>query len=232
MLGVIVNVVAIAIGGIIGVLFKKILNEKLASNVMVALGVVTFIIGIKEALKYEKTLVFVLSIAIGTLIGNIIDIDKYVNRLGEFLKKTFVRNDKGDSRFAEAFASTSILFAVGAMSVLGSINSGLKNDHSILFLKATLDGVASIMYASTLGIGVVFSALTILIFQGSIALLAGNLTFLLEDPSMMNEFSSVGNLLVMIIGLNLMGVTKIKVANMLPAIVVVIIIYKLTINIL
>ena len=229
MLGVLVNTFAIVVGAIIGVIFKKALSEKVTSAVLTAMGIATFIIGLQAALKAEKTLLLVISIAVGTAIGTIIDIDKYVNRLGEHLKKVFAAKSKGESssKFAEAFASASILFAVGAMSVLGSIDAGLKHDYNILFVKSVLDFVASIMYAASLGIGVAFSAITIFVFQGLVALFASNLKFLVDNPGMMNEFSAVGNLLVMTIGLNLMGVTKVKVANMLPAIVIVLILYKL-----
>lgn len=228
MLGVLVNVTAIVVGATIGVLLNKFLSKNVASAVMMSLGIVTFIIGLKTALKIQNELLLSLSIAIGTSIGTIIDIDQYVNNLGEFLKKTFVKNAK-DKSFAEAFATASILFAVGAMSVLGSIEAGLNHNYNILFLKSTLDFCASIIYGSTLGIGVAFSALTILVFQGLIALFAGSLTFLANDATLMNEFSAVGNLLVMMIGLNLMGVTKVKIANMLPAIVVVVLLYKIMI---
>lgn len=229
MLGVLVNIIAIVIGAIIGVIFKKALSEKVTSAVMISMGIATFIIGLQAALKVEKTLLLVISIAVGTAIGTIIDIDKYVNKLGEYLKKVFASKSKSESsaKFAEAFASSSILFAVGAMSVLGSIDAGLKHDYNILFIKSTMDFVASIMYTASLGIGVAFSAITIFVFQGLIALFASNLKFLVDNPGMMNEFSAVGNLLVMTIGLNLMGVTKVKVANMLPAIVIVLILYKL-----
>ena len=227
--GVMVNVLAIAVGGIIGVLFKKILSKELTQAVMMTLGIATFVIGLQAALKFEKSLLFVISLALGTAIGTIIDIDKYVNKFGNYLKKVFMAKSKSESgeRFAEAFASASILFAVGAMSVLGSIDAGLKHDYNILFIKSTMDFVAAIMFASSLGIGVAFSSITILIFQGAIALFAGNLRFLTENPDMMNEFSAVGNVLVMVIGLNLMNVVKVKLANMLPAIVVVLILYKL-----
>lgn len=229
MLGVLVNTIAIVIGAIIGVIFKKALSEKVTSAVMISMGIATFIIGLQAALKVEKTLLLVISIAVGTAIGTIIDIDKYVNKLGEYLKKVFASKSKSESsaKFAEAFASSSILFAVGAMSVLGSIDAGLKHDYNILFIKSTMDFVASIMYTASLGIGVAFSAITIFVFQGLVALFASNLKFLVDNPGMMNEFSAVGNLLVMTIGLNLMGVTKVKVANMLPAIVIVLILYKL-----
>lgn len=229
MIGVLVNTFAIAVGAIIGVIFKKALSEKVTSAVMTVMGIATFIIGLQAALKVEKTLLLVISIAVGTAVGTIIDIDKYVNRLGEYLKKVFASRSKGElnSKFAEAFASASILFAVGAMSVLGSIDAGLKHDYNILFVKSVLDFVASIMYAASLGIGVAFSAITIFVFQGLVALFASNLKFLVDNPGMMNEFSAVGNLLVMTIGLNLMGVTKVKVANMLPAIVIVLILYKI-----
>lgn len=227
MLGVIVNAAAIAIGAIIGVLFKKILSEKITSAVMVAMGIATFLIGLQGALKCEKTFLLILSIALGTAVGTIIDIDMHVNKLGEALKNVFVKKDSGDSRFAEGFASASILFAVGAMAIFGSINAGLNHDYNILFIKSTLDFVAAIMYAATLGIGVAFSAITIFIFQGAIAIFAGSLKFLADNAGLMNEFAAVGNILVMVIGFNLMGVTKIKVANMLPAIVLVVLLYNL-----
>ena len=229
MLGVLVNTIAIVVGAIIGVIFKKALSEKVTSAVMISMGIATFIIGLQAALKVEKTLLLVISIAVGTAVGTIIDIDKYVNMLGEYLKKVFASKSKSESsaKFAEAFASSSILFAVGAMSVLGSIDAGLKHDYNILFIKSTMDFVASIMYTASLGIGVAFSAITIFVFQGLVALFASNLKFLVDNPGMMNEFSAVGNLLVMTIGLNLMGVTKVKVANMLPAIVIVLILYTL-----
>ena len=229
MFGVMVNVVAIAVGGTIGVLFKKVLSEKISKAMMMTLGLATFVIGLQGAIKFQKSLLLVISLAIGTAIGTIIDIDRYVNELGEFLKKFFVSKSKNESdeKFAEAFANASILFAVGAMSVLGSIDAGLKQDYNILILKSTLDFVAAIMYASIFGIGVAFSSITILIFEGGIALFSTLLKFLAENDAMMNEFSAVGNLLVMVIGLNLIGVTKVKLANMLPSIVIVVILYKL-----
>ena len=229
MLGVIVNVLAIAVGGTLGVLFKKVLSERITQAMMMTLGLATFVIGLQGALKVEKHLLFVISLALGTAIGTIIDIDKYVNMFGDFLKKIFMSKSKNESneKFAEAFANASILFAVGAMAVLGSINAGLKHDYNILFLKSTLDFVAAVMYASIFGIGVAFSSITILLFEGGIALFSSLLSFLTENDAMMNEFSAVGNLLVMVIGLNLIGATKVKLANMLPSIVVVVILYRL-----
>ncbi len=229
MLGVIVNVLAIAVGGTLGVLFKKVLSERITQAMMMTLGLATFVIGLQGALKVEKHLLFVISLALGTAIGTIIDIDKYVNMFGDFLKKIFMSKSKNESneKFAEAFANASILFAVGAMAVLGSINAGLKHDYNILFLKSTLDFVAAVMYASIFGIGVAFSSITILLFEGGIALFSSLLSFLAENDAMMNEFSAVGNLLVMVIGLNLIGATKVKLANMLPSIVVVVILYRL-----
>ncbi len=229
MLGVIVNVLAIAVGGTLGVLFKKVLSERITQAMMMTLGLATFVIGLQGALKVEKHLLFVISLALGTAIGTIIDIDKYVNMFGDFLKKIFMSKSKNESneKFAEAFANASILFAVGAMAVLGSINAGLKHDYNILFLKSTLDFVAAVMYASIFGIGVAFSSITILLFEGGIALFSSLLSSLAENDAMMNEFSAVGNLLVMVIGLNLIGATKVKLANMLPSIVVVVILYRL-----
>ena len=226
MIGVFVNATAIVVGSILGVVCKKFLSDKITKTVMMSLGIVTFIIGLKASLKIQNELLFALSVAIGTAIGTAIDIDKRVNDVGELLKNAFAKN-ANDSKFAEAFASASILFAVGAMAVIGSIEAGLNHNYNVLYLKSTLDFCAAVIFSTSLGIGVAFSGITILVYEGIITLFAGSLTFLASDTVLMNEFTAVGNLLVMMIGLNLMGVTKFKIANMLPSIVVVVVIYSM-----
>ncbi len=229
MFAVVVNAVAIIAGAIIGILIKGLINEKISSAVLKALGAVTFFVGIKGALVGEKTLVLVVSIALGTMIGTIIDLDKYINKFGEFLKKKFVSNKKDslNANFVEAFVTTSVLFAIGAMAILGSIDAGLKHDYSILFLKSAMDFTAAIMYGASLGIGVAFSSIIVFLFQGIIAIFAGSISFIAENEAMMNELTCVGSVVIMVLGLNLMGITKIKVANMLPAILIAPAIYSL-----
>ena len=227
MLGTIVNVVAIIAGAVIGILIKKNISEKVSTAVVTSLGVTTFFIGIKGALVGEKTLILVLSVAIGTMIGTIIDIDKYIGKFGEFLKKKFQKiiKDESSLKFVDAFVSASVLFGVGAMAILGSIDAGLKHNYEILFLKSVMDFTCAIMYGSTMGIGVAFSAITIFIVEGTLTICASFLTFLVENEPMMNEITATGNMLLIVLGLNLMGITKIKVANMLPAIILCPILY-------
>ena len=227
MLGVIVNVVAIVVGSLIGVFLNKGLPEKITKDIMAALGLATVVLGIQGAIKSENTLVLVISLALGTMIGSFIDIDKYIYNLGDFLKKKFVKDGDSNAKFVEGFVAASALFAIGAMAILGSIEAGLNHNYSILFVKSTLDFVMAIIYSSTMGIGVAFSAIVILIVQGGIAIFASSLTFLIENEGMMTELTAVGNVLIIAIGLNLIGIAKIKIANMLPAIILAPILYGL-----
>lgn len=220
MFGVIVNTVSIAAGGIIGFIFKKGIPDKISSAVMNVMGLSTLAIGIQGAIKTNNVIALILSMAIGTAIGTLIDIEKYITIFGEFLKKNFAKNaDKNNNiKFVDAFVSASVLFGVGAMAILGSIDAGLKNDFHIFYIKSTIDFVSSIMLAASMGIGVAFAGLTILISQGTMTLLASKLTFIAANAILLNEIGAVGNLMIMAIGLNLLSVTKLKIANMLPAI--------------
>lgn len=222
MFGVFVNMAAIIVGGIIGTLFKKGIPEKISKCVMEVMGLVSIFIGIQGALKGEKTLVVLVAMILGTIIGTLIDIDSIINKFGKFLKKKFV-NEKSSSnaKFVDAFVSTSVLFGIGAMAILGSIDAGLRHDYHIFYLKSMMDGITSIMFATTMGIGVCFSSITILILQGSMTLFAGFLKSIAENVGMMNEITCCGNILIIAIGLNVIGLTKLKIANMLPAIILV-----------
>lgn len=158
----------------------------------------------------------IISIAVGALIGEIIDIDKWLEKLGAFLESKFNKEGKSGS-IAQGFITSSLLFCVGAMAIVGSLESGLKGDNTTLFTKSILDGISSIIFTSTLGIGVIFSIGTVLIYQGGIAICAGMLSNVLSSVVITN-MSAVGGLLILGLGLNMLGVTKIKIANMLPAI--------------
>ena len=217
MLGTIVNAAAIVAGGIVGLLLKKGLPERMSAAIMGGVGLAVVYIGVSGALEGQTTLVAVLSIVIGAALGSWLDIDRGLNWLGDRAQAAFARNGSGDNRFAEGFVSASLLFCVGAMAVVGSLQSGLSGDHGTLFAKSLLDGISSMVFASTLGAGVLLSAVAVFVYQGAITLLAQVVAPVLSD-AIVAEMTCVGSLLIIGIGLNMLGVTKLKLANYLPAI--------------
>jgi len=221
MLGTIVNALAIIGGCLIGLIVKGRLTEKISSNIMNGLALCVLYIGISGALKGKDTLQMIICIAIGALIGEIIDIDKRLNNLGDMIEKKVnsKRSSKSNEKISisEGFVTSSLLFCVGAMAVVGSLESGLHGNNTTLFAKSILDGVSSIIFASSLGIGVILSSIAVFIYQGSITLLAGGLSTILTD-TIISNMSAVGSLLIVGLGFNMLGVCKIKVANLLPAI--------------
>ena len=223
MLGTIVNALAVIGGCIIGLIVKGRLTEKISNTIMSGLALCVLYIGISGALKGEDTLLLIICIAVGALIGEIIDIDKRLNNLGDYIEKK-INSKKKDKKadkisISEGFVTSSLLFCVGAMAVVGSLESGLQGNHETLFAKSVLDGVSSIIFTSSLGIGVMLSSVVILIYQGSITLLAGVLSGILTD-TVISNMSAIGSLLIMGLGTNMLGASKIKVANLLPAIFV------------
>ena len=174
-------------------------------------------IGISGALNGGDTLIMIISVAIGALFGEIIDIDKGLNKLGYYLESRFKGKKKNNISIAEGFITSSLLFCVGAMAIVGSLESGLKGNHDTLFTKSILDGIFSIIFTSSLGIGVIFSAATVFLYQGVITLGAGLLSGVLSTAVITN-MSAVGGLLIVGLGFNMLGITKIKIANLLPAI--------------
>ncbi|ALP90974.1 MULTISPECIES: DUF554 domain-containing protein [Clostridium] len=228
MLGTIVNALAVIGGCIIGLIVKEKLTEKMSNTIMSGLALCVLYIGISGALKGQDTLIIIICIAVGALVGEIIDIDKRLNDLGNFIEnKINLKKKNKDSEkisISEGFVTSSLLFCVGAMAVVGSLESGLQGNHSTLFAKSILDGVSSIIFASSLGIGVMLSSVAILVYQGSITLLAGCLSSVLTD-TVIGNMSAIGSILIMGLGTNMIGASKIKVANLLPAIFLPIIIY-------
>lgn len=168
MLGSIVNFLAIIIGGILGLLLKKGIPERISKTIIEGLALCVFFIGVSGMLKGSNVLLIIFSIVIGGIIGEIIDIDKLINNLGKKIEEKF----EGKGNISEAFVTTSLLYCVGAMAIVGSLQSGLEGNHKILFAKSILDGISSIIFASTMGIGVLFSAFSVLLYQGAITLLA------------------------------------------------------------
>ncbi|GFP76899.1 DUF554 domain-containing protein [Clostridium fungisolvens] len=218
MLGTLVNFGAIVIGGILGLLLKGGIPERLSKTIMNGLALCVLYIGISGTLKGDNPLLIIISIAVGALIGELIDIDNLLSKFGEFIEEKFNKMTK-NSPIAEGFVTSSLLFCVGAMAIVGSLQSGLEGNHTVLFNKSILDGISSIVFASSLGIGVIFSAFAVLIYQGAITLLATLIQGILTT-TVINSMTAVGSLLIIGLSFNMLGITKIKVANLLPAIII------------
>lgn len=212
LLGSLVNGGAIVVGGLVGMFAGKLLPERLRTSVMAALSLMTIGIAVPGLLKSSNALIPIISMVIGTIIGELLNIDAAVNKLGENLQKRF-----SGSRVTEGFVTGSLVFAVGALAVMGPLQSGLQHQHDLLFSKSVIDGVASIVFASTLGLGVALSGLMVFAVEGSIALLASVVAPYLGE-AVVNEITFVGSLLIVGISLNLLGITKLRILNMVPAI--------------
>jgi len=223
MLGTIVNSAAIAIGSILGVLLNKGIKEEYRNTIMDGIALTVILIGIMGALNNENLILMIISIALGSIIGEALEIEKKLDNLGASLENRF---GKGDSNFSKGFVTASLVFCVGAMAIVGSLESGLQGNHSTLFAKSIIDGITSVIFASTLGIGVGFSSFAVLLYQGTITLLASSIKYLLT-PEAINEMSSVGGLLIAAVGINILGIKKINVGNMLPAIFIPLIFFTL-----
>lgn len=216
MLGVIINVITVIIGSCIGLLFKKGIPERVSHAAMIGLGACTLYIGISGSLCGENVLILIASVVLGIIVGTILNIDSAINRLANAVETKF-KKSSGNISVAEGLISATLLFCVGSMTVTGSIQAGLTGDNSVLITKAMLDLVSSMMLASSLGVGVLLSAIAVFLIQGGLVLLAGLIAPLMT-VSAINEMTCAGSLLIIMIGTNLMGITKIKVADFLPAI--------------
>lgn len=229
MLGVLVNTAAIIIGSLIGLLAGRGIPKRFSTAIMTALGLCVIFIGISGALGAENIIVMALSMVLGVTTGTALKLEDRLNILGQKLEKRFAPDGESEkkSTFAQGFVSASLLFCVGAMAIVGSINSGLLGDHSVIYTKSALDFVAAAMLAAGFGIGVIFSAGSVFIYQGLLVLLAGLLRPILYDPALLAELTGTGSLIIIALGLNMLGVTKIKVADLLPAIVFAPILFRL-----
>lgn len=216
MLGVIVNVITVIFGSCIGLLFKKGIPEKVSSTAMTGLGACTLYIGISGSLCGENVLILIASVVLGAIVGTLLNIDGAINAFAGKIEAHFRKSGENVS-LAEGLVSATLLFCVGSMTVTGSIQAGLTGDNSVLITKAMLDLVSSMMLASSLGAGVLLSSVSVLVIQGGLVLLAGLLSPLMSAGAV-NEMTCAGSLLIIMIGTNLMGITKIKVADFLPAI--------------
>jgi uncharacterized membrane protein YqgA involved in biofilm formation len=214
MLGPVVNAIVIVVCGLAGCFLIRGIPARFEDIIKKSLGLSLVYIGVKGALENRNVLLLVASIAAGAAIGEAIDLDKWMNRLGYWAEKKL--RIKGGA-FAKGFVSASVLFCTGSMAIVGSIQSGLLGSHETLFAKSVMDGIFSLIFAGSMGIGVVFSAVPVLIYQAGIALAA----ILVRDflsPDIIGEISAVGSLLISAIGFNFLGAAEIKVANLIPAV--------------
>lgn len=226
MTGVLVNFAAIFFGGLLGVVFKRFIKKSYAEGIMTGIGLCVMIIGISSALDHENLLVMVFSIAIGTLFGEILSIGDKLNKIGDFMgRKLERRGEKSD--FSVGFVTTSLIYCVGAMAILGSLEAGLTGNNSTLYAKSILDGITAILFASTLGIGVLFSSFSVLIYQSILVMASTALKPIFTDI-MITELSAVGGIMILAIGLNILDIKKIKIGNMLPALLGPVIYYLVT----
>ncbi len=215
MIGTLVNTLAAVVGGLLGSLLKKGIPDKLADLVQKGLALCVLFIGIKGSLDGSNTLITILSMVVGAILGGLLDLDGKLEKLGARIQARFSRPGSG-SRLAEGFVTASLLFCVGSMSVLGSLQSGLTGNHDTIFTKSLLDFVSAIILASSLGLGVCLSGAFVLVYQGAIVLLARWAAPLLSEYAIA-EMSCAGSLLIIALGLNMLGITRIKVSNLLPA---------------
>jgi uncharacterized protein len=220
--GTIINAVAIICGALLGSVFTRI-SDGIRTTVMQGIGIAVGILGLTMALKTENFLVLIFSLVIGGVIGELIRIDYWLNQIGQWLENKVGGKGKGKGSIATGFVSATLVYCVGAMAILGAMDSGLRQNHDILYTKSMLDGFSAIIFTSTLGIGVMFSAIPVFLYQGLIAL-ASTFISLLVSQEMLNaiiaEITAVGGILIVGIGINILEVKKINVANLLPAIVI------------
>ena len=214
MLGTIINVVTIILGSLVGVGLKQGIKENYKNTIMDGLGITIIVIGIMGAIKTQNVMICIGSIVLGALIGEAINIEGKLDSIGSKLETRF---SKDNSNFSKGFVSASLIFCVGAMSIVGSIEAGVHGNYETLLAKSALDGITSMILASTLGIGVMFSSVAVLLYQGSFTLLS-SLMGNFMSAVMINEMSAVGGILIIGIGINILNLKSIKIGNLLPAV--------------
>lgn len=217
LIGTLVNVATVLAGSLIGLLVGKKVPARIGDTVMKGLGLITVFIGITGMFGSENALITILSIVIGAFIGELCDLDGLLNKFSSKLEARFNKGN-GTVSIAEGFVSATLLFCVGALTIVGSLQDGLSGDHTLLFTKATMDFVSSIIFASTLGIGVMLAAGSVFVIEGGIALLASLIAPVLNAGNTVTEITVVGSVLILGLGLNILGITKLKVMNYVPAI--------------
>lgn len=214
-----VNMLAVISGGILGLILRNRLSENIKKITFQSLGLVTIIIGLQMALKVNNILLMIFSLIIGGIIGELLRLDKRFEQAGEFIKRTIKSKDE---RFVEGLTTAFLLFCIGSVTIVGAIEEGLKGDRTLLFTKSVLDGFASIALTAVYGVGVMFSIIPMLVFQGGMTILAFYLKDVLSDV-VIQEMSAVGGVLILGLGISLLEIKEIKVNNMLPALLLIVI---------
>jgi len=221
MTGTFLNIATVIIGGVIGLVFGARIPDKLKGTVIAGMGLFTSAMGLQMFLKTENPLIVLGALLIGTLLGEWMRIEDGLQNLGKFLEQRFSKEgDDGSNKFVRGFLTASLLFCVGPMTILGSIQDGLTGDYNLLAVKSVLDGFAALAFASTLGVGVIFSTTIILVYQGGMSLLAAQLDAIVT-PSMMNELTATGGVILLGLAISsLLEIKKIRVGNMLPGLAI------------
>ena len=221
MTGTLLNIATVILGGVIGLIFGARIPDKLKATVIAAMGLFTAAMGLQMFMDTENPLIVLGALLIGTLLGEWWQIEEGLQNLGKYLEQRFSKaEDDGSNKFVRGFLTASLLFCVGPMTILGSIQDGLTGNYELLAVKSVLDGFASLAFASTLGVGVLFSTVIILIYQGGISLLAAQLNAIVT-PAMMNELTATGGVILVGLALSsLLEIKKIRVGNMLPGLLI------------
>ncbi|WP_078593338.1 DUF554 domain-containing protein [Evansella clarkii] len=221
--GTIVNGIAIVLGAWIGVKLRR-FPADMKDTIMKAIGLAVIVLGVTMAMEGQYFLLVILSLAIGALLGERWNIEGKLNELGQLIERKMSKS--GDSKITEGFVAATLLYVVGAMAIIGALDSGFRQDHSVLFTKSVMDGFSAVVFAATLGIGVMFSAIPVVLYQGAIALSATLIVQWVPQESLdlfISEITAVGGIMIIGIGLNILGIPKIRIANLLPAILITII---------
>ena len=219
MIAVFVNCATILVGCVIGLFFAKRIRPDVTDAIQLACGLVSFVMGVQMAFRYQNVVYLALALIFGGIVGTLLDIDGKILRFGRFLERVFMKGGSArpQKNFAYAFLNASVLFCVGAMAIVGSFKAGIEHDYSIIFLKSVLDGFVSIGFAVAMGVGTAFSVISVFAYQGALTALA-----VLIAPSvseqLLAELTGSGGALIVLIGINLMGLKKVKTANYVPAV--------------
>lgn len=218
MIAVFVNGGAVIFGGLLGLILKRGIPLDMSALIMKGIALCVIYIGISGSFSGENTLIAILSMMIGAVTGHLLKLDHRLNNLGEKIEKRFKKEGQEEgSKIAEGFITTTLLFCIGALAIVGSLQAGLSQDYEMLFTKSLIDGISAVIFAAALGAGVLLSAIPLVLYQGSIVLLSSLAAPFLSDY-VISEMTCVGSLLILAIGLNMLGVTKIKVMNLMPAV--------------
>lgn len=220
--GTIVNALLIIIGALLGRFLHNI-PERMKETVMYGIGLAVTVIGIQMTFESTQILIVIISIVCGAVLGEWIDLDAKINQLGEWMESKLPPRKEGPG-IAEGFVTATLIFVVGSMAIIGAIDSGLRNDHDVLFMKGIIDGFTSIILSSTLGIGVIFATVPVFVYQSLITIFSTQISRFVPDELLaffITEMTATGGLMIIAIGLNVIGLTKIRVANLIPGIFVV-----------